>query len=101
MKSQIGCQILKVDKHNNCNILHNGSNKCQRIARSVMGAEIQALVLGFDFAFLEQYLIEEILGKSIRMEAMMDRKTVFNVVAKDGKTEERRLQIDILALRQN
>lgn len=92
---------MMVDDENNCNIVHFGSNKCKRIARSVMAAEVQALVLGFDYAFIVKDLIEEIIGRSIRLEALIDSKTVFNVIAKDGQTAERRLQIDVLALRQS
>lgn len=63
-----------------------------------MESEIQALVLGFDFAYLFKDRIEEILGRSIRLESMVDSETVFNVVAKVGQTAERRLQLDVLAL---
>lgn len=45
-----------------------------------MAAEIQALVLGFDYAFLVKDLVEEILGRKMRIEAMIDSETVFNVV---------------------
>lgn len=55
-----------------------------------MAAEVQELVLGFDFAFLVKDLIEEILGHKIRLEVMIDRRTVFNVVAKDGQTSGKR-----------
>ena len=101
MKSQLGYLLLLVDKHENCNVLHYGSDKCKRIARSVMAAELHALVLGFDYAFLVKDLVEEILGRKIVVEAMVDNKSVFNVIAKDGKTAERRLQIYVLALRQS
>ena len=89
LKSQLGYVILMVDKHNNCNILHYGSNRCQRIARSVMAAEVQALILGFDYAFMIKTLVEEILGTELIIEAMIDSRTVFNVVAKEAKTTER------------
>lgn len=101
MKRQLGYVSLMLEKHNNCNILHYGSNKCQRIERSVMAAEIQALVLEFDEELLLQDLIKQILRKLIRIEAMIDINNVFNFVARDGKTTERRLQINIFALRQS
>ena len=101
MKSQLGYLVLMVDGNGNCNIVHYGSNRCQRVARSVMAAELQALVLGFDYAFVIKDLVEEILGRHVKVEVMVDSKTTFNVVAKDGKTTERRLQIDVLALRQS
>lgn len=66
-----------------------------------MAAEIQALVLGFDYAYLVKDLLHEILGTKIKFEAMIDIKTGFNFVAKEEKTSERRLQIDIFVLRQS
>ena len=101
MKRQLGYLIMLVDDEGNCNIVHYGSNRCKRVARSVMAAEIQALVLGFDYAYVVKDLIEEILGRTIMLDAMVDSKTVFDVIAKDAKTTERRLQIDVIALRQS
>ena len=101
MKSQLGYLILMVDAAGNCNIVHYGSNRCKRVVRSVMAAEVQALVLGFDFSFVVKDLIEELLGREIKLEAMVDSKTVFDVIARDSQTAERRLQIDVLALRQS
>ena len=92
---------MMVDKQNRCNIVHYGSNRRQRIARSVMAAEVQALILGFDFAFLIKTMIDEIIGRNLEIDAMMDRKTVFNIIAKDGKTTEKRLQIDVLSIRES
>lgn len=41
------------------------------------------------------------LGRKLSVEAMIDRKTVIDVVAKDDHTTERRLQIDVFAQRQS
>ena len=101
LKSQLGYLILLVDDTGRCNVLHYGSNRCRRIARSVMAAEIQALILGFDYAYLIKDQLDEILGRDVKIEAVVDSKTTFNVVAKEGKTTERRLQIDIMTLRQS
>lgn len=87
--------------HGRGNILHCGSNKFQLVSRSVMAAELQALTLGFDYVFFVKDFIDEILGVKMIIEAMIDSKHVFNVVEKDCKTAERRLQIDILALRKS
>lgn len=65
----------------------------------MIAAEVQALVHGFGYAFLVRDLVKELLRGTLQLEAMIDRKKVFNIVAKDGKTTERRLQIDALALR--
>lgn len=66
-----------------------------------MAAEIQALTLGFDYAFVVRNLVEEIFGRNISMDFLIDSKTVFNVISKDKQTTELRLQIDVLALRRS
>lgn len=101
MKRQLGYVIFMVDKHIRCNILHYGSKRCQRITRSVMAANVQGLILGFDFSFLIKSMVDEILGTNIRILAMIERKTMFNFVAKDRRSTERRLQFDILPLCQS
>lgn len=62
-----------------------------------MEAEIQALSLGLDYKFLIKDLIEEIIGRTLQLEAMIESNIIFNVVSKDGQTAERRLKIDIIA----
>lgn len=100
LKSQLGYLILVVDDDGNCNVLHYGSNRCRRVARSVMAAELFALVLGYDYAYVVRTLMEEMTGLNLKMEALVDSKTVFDVIAKYSQTGEKRLQIDVNALRQ-
>lgn len=66
-------------------MIHYGFNKVRRVARSVMGAEVQYLLLRFSFAFLVQELAEEITGRRLLLEAMIYSKSVFDVVAKTAK----------------
>lgn len=49
-------------------------------------AEVHALVMGFDYVFIFQKRLFELLGRELRFEAFMDFKTLFNVIAKDGLT---------------
>lgn len=81
MKSQLGYYILMVVNNNIFNIIHYRNNKCKHISRSVMVAEIQALVLGFDFSFLFKNLVEEILDRKLNLEEIIYSKTVFNVLS--------------------
>lgn len=90
-----------VDDTNNCKILHYGRKKCKRIACYFKEADIQVLVLGFDFPFLVNDLVEEIIGKKIRLEAIIGSKTIFNLVAKHCRMEKHRLQIAVFARRQS
>ena len=101
LKSQLGYLILRVDKYKNCNILHYAYNRCKRVCRSVMAAEVHAMVLGFDYVYIIRDLIYEITGRKLDIEAITDSKSLFNVVTKDGQAAERRLQIDMLTLKQN
>lgn len=67
----------------------------------MLAAEVHALVLAFDMAYVIQDMLHEILGRKIEIDAYVDSKTLFDVVAKDGNTSEKRLQIDIYALRES
>lgn len=100
MKSQLGYEILLVDQSKACKIIYYGSNKCKRVARSVVAAVVQALVLGLDYSYLVRNLAEELIGRSLPVEAMIYSRTVPNVVATDATTTESRLHINILVLRQ-
>lgn len=99
-KIQLGYVVLMVDEAGRAIIIHYGSNKSKRIARSVLAAELHARTLGLDYAFVVKALIEEILGRAITVEALIYSKTIFNVIAKDASTQEGRLQNDVLALRE-
>ena len=43
-KSQLGLVVVLSDKHGRGNIIHYGSTTCKRLARSVMAADLHALV---------------------------------------------------------
>lgn len=79
-------------------MLHYISAKCRCVTRTLMTAEIHALVLGFDHAFVIHYLAPEILECDVPLEAYVDSETVFNVFTKHGKTCGKRLQMDINGL---
>lgn len=77
-----------VDKNDKCNILHFVSNKCQRVARGVMTAEIHALLFGFNFPFILKDLVGKLMGVKMRIEAKIDSISDLTVIAKDGKMAE-------------
>lgn len=66
-----------------------------------MASELQALVLGFDYSLIVRSLLEEMLRRAVPLEDYLYIKTVFDVVDKDGSTTEKRLQIDVLSLRES
>lgn len=99
MRSQLGFVILRTDVNGRENIINYESNRCRRVMRSVMASEVHDLVLGSYFAvFFIRDLLTEILGKVVPLEALVDSKTAFDIVTKDGKITKRRMKIDICAL---
>ena len=83
------------------NLVNWGSSACQRVVRLVMAAELLALVYGFDCAFVVQSALEDIYGYAIPIHVFVDSRTVFNLIAKDANSLEKRLQIDAYAIRQS
>lgn len=100
-RSQLGFLIILTDKDGNANVVHYSSARCKRVTRSVMAAELHALILAFDYGFVLREMLKEVLRRDVKLEALIDSKTVFDVVAKDGRTNERRLQIDVHALKES
>lgn len=77
------------------------SSRCKRETRSVISAEIHALILGFDQAYDIRDLLTELIGKEVEIVSYVDRKTLFYKVAKDCTTAERRLLIDIFKIKES
>lgn len=73
MTSQIGFVIVLADEKNNSNLIHWTSVRCKRVTRSVLASEPY--------------------GKA--------SKSLFDYLVKLGTTQEKRLMIDIMSLRQS
>lgn len=101
LASQLGFVLCLVEKNMNANVIHYGSRRCKRVTRSVMAAELHALMYGFDNAFVTRTMAEEIFGRDVPIHAFIDSRTVFNTITKSGTTLEKRLQIDAYVLRQS
>lgn len=63
-----------------------------------MASEVHALVFGFYTAYTLQHMVTATTGTTSRIEAYFDSKTVFDVIAKQGRTNEKLFQIDMSAL---
>jgi hypothetical protein len=101
LSSQIGFVIVLADTNNRANILHWSSIKCKRITRSVLAAELYAMAHSFDKGMVIKTTIEKILGKSIPLIVCTDSKSLYDCLVKLGTTNEKRLMIDLLCLRQS
>jgi hypothetical protein len=83
-----------VDGKNNANIVHYASRRCTRVTRSVLAAELYALVLGFDHSVLEREICTEILERTVSIDGMIDSQTLFDIVTRLSSLTEKRLGID-------
>ncbi|KAI0991655.1 hypothetical protein K3495_g16532, partial [Podosphaera aphanis] len=97
--SQIGFIIVLAD-NKNCNIIHWSSTKCKRVTRSVLASELYAMVAGFDAACVLKATADSIMNKNIPLVICIDSYSLYECLVKLGTTKEKRLMIDISAIRQ-
>lgn len=99
--SQLGFVVPIADAKGQCNILHYSSSKYKRVTRTVISAETHALVLLFDHAFVVRDMVSEMVNHDVSLEAYVHSKTFFEVLAKQGNTFEKRLQINVNGLQES
>jgi hypothetical protein len=94
--------IALADTENNANILHWSSTKCKRVTRSVFASELYGMVNRFDIGGVIKETIKKIMKISnLLLILCTDSKSFFECLVKLGTTQEKRLMIDILSLRQS
>lgn len=118
LSSQIGYIILlgnEVQSNENdnlssftiikANIIHWSSTKCKRVTRSVLASEIYGLVSGFDISFALAHTLQIIMKKlgkpPIPLIVCTDSYSLYECLVKLGSTNEKRLMIDLMGLRQS
>ena len=99
-RSQLGYVILLADESNRCSFVHFASCNSKRIKRSSTAAETLAFVLGFGAAFLIRHDIQTMLGQHIPIIMLTDSNQLFTTLTRAKLTTERRLMIDIEAVRE-
>ncbi|EED22459.1 hypothetical protein TSTA_097080 [Talaromyces stipitatus ATCC 10500] len=101
--SQIGFVIVLADGANNANIVHWSSIKCKRVTRSVLASELYAMVHGFDSAASIKSTTTQLLHltKPLPLVFCTDSKSLYECLVKLGTTQEKRLMIDLMCLRQS
>jgi hypothetical protein len=84
------------------NILHWSSTKCKRVTRSILAAELYAMVAGFDMASVIQHTMQKLAGE-IRIPVVIctDSFSLYDCLTKLSTTAEKRLMIDIMSIRQS
>jgi hypothetical protein len=100
LSSQIGYVIVLADGANRANILHWSSTKCKRVTRSVLASELYGMVHGFDMGASVMSTIDKALGIELPLVICTDSKSLYECLVKLGTTQEKRLMIDVMCLRQ-
>ncbi|KAI1653193.1 hypothetical protein F4813DRAFT_383489 [Daldinia decipiens] len=114
MSSQIGYIVVlgneRPTDHDNevrltGNIIHWSSTKCKRVTRSVLASEIYGMVQGFDVGYVIHNTINTILSRlslpMIPLVLCTDSFSLYQCLVQMGSTNEKRLMIDLMALRQS
>lgn len=87
------------------NIVHWSSIKCKRITRSVLASELYAMVHGVDITIAISTTLK-IITQQLKLNDMLiivctDSFSLYECMVKLGTTREKRLMIDIMAIRQS
>lgn len=78
MTSQLGFIMVLMDKDMNANIIHYGSVKSKRVTRSVLAAEIFAMVQGFDVSSTMCLALNDMFGNLIPFKIYTDSRSLFD-----------------------
>jgi hypothetical protein len=87
------------------NIVHWNSIKCKRVTRSVLASELYGMVGGFDNAIALSTTLQQIVRTlklpPIPLVLCTDSKSLYDCLVRLGTTNEKRLMIDIMSLRES
>eukprot|EP00171_Calliarthron_tuberculosum_P022600 IDg22600t1 len=100
--SQVGVLAMLRDPSTGvCNIIHYTSQKTKRVCRSVLAAELLALVDGFDIGYAITYSVKQMTNRpEVNLTIATDSRSLFCLAITLGQTTERRLQIDLAVIRE-
>ncbi len=98
LSSQIDYVIYLVDsKH--VNIVHWSSIKCKRVTRSVLAAELYALVHDFDLDVVLKATLFAILERFVSFISCIDFKSLYDCLVKFDTIQKKRFMINVMSLR--
>ena len=87
------------------NIFHYASQKCKPVTRAVLALELYAMSLGVDFAIAASSKFNIITKKlgypNLPVVICTDSLSLYECMVKLGTTKEKRLMIDIMAIRES
>jgi hypothetical protein len=87
------------------NIVHWNSIKCKRVTRSVLASELYGMVTGFDNTIAISTTLQQVVQTlgipQVPVVVCSDSKSLYDCLVKLGTTNEKRLMIDIMSLRES
>ena len=90
-----------MDHNQDVNILHWSLIKCKQVTHNVLASELYALAYGFDITAVIRLIIQKILQlEQLPLVLCTDLKSLYNCLVKLGTTQEKRLMVDLMCLRQ-
>lgn len=100
--SQLGVIVMLRDiSTGDSNVIHFTSTKSKRIVRSVLAAELYALIEGFDVGFIIRDAVQRCTGmKSVPLTLATDSRSLFQLSVTLVQTTEKRLLIDLNVIRE-
>lgn len=87
-----------MDDSGNCNIIHYGSIKCRRVARSALSSELYPMVLGFDQSNVLKKVLELFLDHEVPLKIYTDSQSLVDSLTTFNTTTEKMLLIDLSML---
>ena len=97
---QIRFVITLVDNDNKANIIYWSLYKYKIITKYVLASKFYAMVHGFNIGAVLKLIIEWVLAQSVPIILCTDSKSLNDYLVKLGITQEKRLIVDIICLRQ-
>ncbi|EKD14183.1 polyprotein [Drepanopeziza brunnea f. sp. 'multigermtubi' MB_m1] len=86
-------------------ILGNEAHKCKRVTRAVLASELYAMSLGIDMAIAMSTTFAQITAQlrilNFLVVVCTDSYSLYECIVKLGTTKEKRLMIDIMAIRES
>lgn len=100
LSSQIGFVNRLAGNTGSANIIHHGSVKSKRVARSALAAELIALVHACDQADTICVSLNSILSGKVPLDLLTNSKSIYEYMVRVNHTGEKRLLIGLAMLRQ-
>lgn len=99
--TKIGKLVLQCDRTNTCHVLAYMSRNSRRVVLSIMAGETYAFSDALYQGFMLKHDLETLYRREIPLMMFTDSKQLFDVITKATYPTERRLMIDIAAVRES